>query len=121
MNTNIQTTLKHQPTDNLIILSYKTDLDWTSAFLSQTEAGILHNSIDKGNQQITFLQENRFIIVEILSLKDNRHQTQELARRNAAKTIAVLRQYKITDATLVDNTKDNLVSFFTQGLVLANY
>jgi leucyl aminopeptidase len=121
MNTTLRSTNSVSSSDNLIILSYNTNLDRLSTFLNKVEFSILYNSVGSGNKQIFFPQENRWIIIEIVPITDNRHQAQEKVRCTAANTIKLLRQYKLSTATFIDNTGENFAQFYAEGLVLANY
>ncbi len=121
MNTEISITNAQKHQGNLIIISYKESIERAASYLTVTESEILEQSVEKGNRQITFLQKSRLIVVEILSKEENRSKTQELARRTASKTITLLRQYKVTEATLIDSTGNNLSRNFAEGMVLSNY
>ena len=121
MNTTLHSAPHYKTEDNLIVLSYAPNLDWTKQFLNETEYKILQQSIQRGTTQITFPQEKRVVIIEIIAPKTERHQTQELARRTASKTLGLLRQYKLETATLIDETNEQLAAFYAQGMVLSNY
>jgi len=121
MNTTLSSTNNVSSSDNLIILSYNTNLDKISSFFNKVEFNILERSVNADNKQICFPQENRWVIIEIVSPLDNRHEAQERVRRTASKTIKLLRQYKLSSATFIDNTEENFAQFYAEGLVLANY
>lgn len=122
MNTKLLSTNNFLSTDNLLILASDNNLGWASTYFNEAESSILEDSIKKGNKQLIFPQKDRWIIVEIITPKNNRYQTQELVRRVASKSLALLRQYKLNDATFVDETiEKNYAAFYATGLVLSNY
>lgn len=119
MTTLLRSTTTYSTSDHLILLLHKTNLTPSTAILSATEYQTLQSAVDRGVQQVVFPQINRFVIVEIIA--PSTQQLQEATRRMAAKTIGLLRNYKLQQATLIDYSNQQLSQAYTEGLVLANY
>lgn len=121
MNTILSSISSYDNQDNLVLLAYEAQTEWLGSFLNETEYNILSNAIERGLQQITFPQSERVVIIDLIKHNKNRHQTKETVRRTAAKTVALIRQYKLETITVLDYTNDELIQCYAEGIVLANY
>ncbi|BDS15428.1 leucyl aminopeptidase family protein [Aureispira anguillae] len=116
MNTTLRSISEYTSSDALIVLVKKTNLPFAKTVLSDTEYKTLEQATQQGIKQLVYPQAKRFVFIEIIS-----NSTQEAARRLAAKIVPLLRNYRLKQITLIDQTKDHLLRSYTEGLVLANY
>lgn len=121
MNTKLSSVSNYTSSDNLILLSYESNLAPISDILTPTDFQIFEQTIKRGAKQFILPQGERFIIIEIINIKNSSTERHEEVRRVGAKIVTLLKNYKLEQATVIDYTTDNLSSFYAEGIVLANY
>lgn len=108
--------------DNLIILSDRKHLAWANDLLSADEIDYLQNKAKANVPFLTFVWSNRLLVIEFFDNHKKNLTTQlESARMAGAARVQLLRQYKLESASLQNYCKTNLVTAYTEGMVLANY
>ncbi len=121
MNTKLSVINTHKSKDNLIILADKTDLNWSNAYLSNTEQTFLKNAIKKGVSHVFFPQAERAIIVQFLKLNGDESINKEEARMLGNDILTIIEHYKLDTVTLVNHRPNNHVLEYLEGMLLGNY
>lgn len=121
MNTKVQVVESHKSTDNLIILADKTNLDWSSSYLSDTEITFLKAAIERKVQHVFFPQAPRAIIIQFLKENDHPSINKEETRVLGNDILSVLEHYKLESVTLINHQAQNNALQYLEGLILGNY
>lgn len=121
MNTKLTVVNAPKPTDTIIILADKSDLNWTNSYLSKNECTFLQAAIKRGVQHVFFPQKERAIIVQFLKLNGNESVNKEEARLLGNDILSLVEHYKIEQVALINHRPNNHVLEFLEGMVLGNY
>lgn len=106
-----------------IVLVCEKNSSFNNYGLSKAEIDFIKKEITK--KEIFFIcinQLNRYVFIQVIDSKKEKHQTLESLRRAANTMHSLVVEYKIENITIIDlENKTAEVLAFTEGLALSNY
>ncbi|MCE9539396.1 MAG: leucyl aminopeptidase [Bacteroidetes bacterium] len=109
-------------TESIILLCEKNS-SFNNYGLSKAEIDFIKIEISKKEKFFVCINQlNRYVFVQVIDSKKEKHQTLESLRRAANKMHSLVVEYKIENITIVDvENKTAKVLAFAEGFALSNY
>jgi len=121
MNTKISILRSDKYKDDIVVLSDKNNLSWTSSLLSKDETTYLKSAAKKEINSVFIPNLEKNIIVQFIKTGQVNSLHREDVRVAGNEILTTLSHYKIEKTVLLDRTKKGNLLEFVEGMTLGNY
>lgn len=121
MNTVLQSVAAYSAQDNLLILSDKDNLAWSSAFFGEAESKFIANMAANDTRYLAMPNGDRMIYIQFLSTHNNENARREEMRCAGAARLQTFKHYHSKSVVLINYAAHNYAAEVAEGIVLGNY
>ena len=121
MNTKISILRSDKYKDDVVVLSDKNNLSWTSSILSKDEITYLKSAAKKEINSVFIPNLEKNIIVQFVRSGSNASLHREDVRVAGSEILTTLSHYKVEKVIVLDKTKRGNLLEFVEGMALGNY